>query len=68
MKRPINFIIFGPVSSGTTTALNQITSNLKRMFNLSKLPIPIDDAEPLAKHLSKITKKSQLPQFSSGII
>lgn len=66
MKRPINFIIFGPVSSGTTTALNQITLNLKRMFDLSKSPIPIDDVEPLAKHLSKITKKKPIAPILIG--
>ena len=66
MTRPINFIIFGPVNSGTTTALNRITLNLERMFNLSDLPIPIDDAEPLTKNLSKITKTEPIAPILIG--
>lgn len=56
MTKPINFIIYGDVGSGTTTILKNIQDKITSFENIRNLKIPFSDDDQLSKDWSKITK------------
>lgn len=60
MAKPINFIIYGDVGSGTTTILRNIHDKITNLEKIRNLKIPFDDDEQLSKDWSKITKNKPM--------
>lgn len=56
MVKPINFIIYGDVASGTTTILKNIQTKIQNKPEFLNLKIKVDDDEDLNKDWSKVTK------------
>lgn len=60
MTKPINFIIYGDIGSGTTTILKNIYTKLTELDTIKNLKITFDDDTELSKNWSQITDKKHL--------